>query len=185
MSIYIRFSDVIFSITVFSRGAKTMESEQRAAFISAMRRVASSVCVVTTDGVGGRHGATVSAFSSVCADPPTVLVCLNTASTIAARVAENNAFRVNVLPDGASDLAGRFAGMHDDQVVDRFDGVAVTGALPAIEGATTFACDLSQSIVEGTHLICIGRVVDVTLGGDVPLTYLAGSYQTLTPKEGS
>jgi len=162
-----------------------MESTHRATFISAMRHVASSVCVVTTDGVGGRHGATVSAFSSVCADPPTILVCLNTASKIAACVAANQVFRVNVLPDGASDLAARFAGFHDAEVANRFEGLSVSGDLPAIEGATSFACDLTQSVVEGTHLICIGRVTDVTLGAAVPLTYLAGAYQALTPMEGS
>ena len=161
-----------------------MESEHRATFISAMRTVASSVCVVTTDGVAGRHGATVSAFSSVCADPPTVLVCLNTTSKIAAHVAANQVFRVNVLPDGAADIAARFAGLHDAKVCDRFEGLSIAGDLPAIKGATSFACDLTQSIVEGTHLICIGRVVDVILGAAVPLTYLAGAYQELKSKEG-
>jgi flavin reductase (DIM6/NTAB) family NADH-FMN oxidoreductase RutF len=48
-----------------------------------MRRVASSVTVVTTDGAAGRFGTTVSAFSSVSADPPTVLVCLFAQSRIA------------------------------------------------------------------------------------------------------
>jgi flavin reductase (DIM6/NTAB) family NADH-FMN oxidoreductase RutF len=43
-------------------------------FIRAMRGVANSVAIVTTDGVAGRHGATVSAFCSVSADPPSVLV---------------------------------------------------------------------------------------------------------------
>jgi flavin reductase (DIM6/NTAB) family NADH-FMN oxidoreductase RutF len=175
---------MFFSLTVLVGGSARMESTDRATFISAMRHVASSVCVVTTDGVGGRHGATVSAFSSVCADPPTVLVCLNTTSKIASCVAANQVFRVNILPDGEANLAARFAGFHDAEIVDRFEGLPVSGDLPAIEGATSFACDLSQSIVEGTHLICIGRVVDVTLGAPVPLTYLAGAYQELSPKEG-
>lgn len=38
--------------------------------IEALRDVASSVSVVATDGAAGRHGATVSAFCSVSADPP-------------------------------------------------------------------------------------------------------------------
>lgn len=160
-----------------------MESAHRATFISAMRNVASSVCVVTTNGVAGRHGATVSAFCSVSADPPTVLVCLNSTSKIAGCVAANQAFCVNVLPEGSAKLAARFAGQHDEYIADRFDGLSVSGDLPAIEGATSFLCDLAQSVVEGTHLICIGRVVDVTLGAEIPLTYLAGEYQTLTSKE--
>ena len=72
------------------------ESVPRKSFISAMRRVASSVTVVTTDGPGGRHGATVSAFYSV-ADPPSALVCLKADSRIARSVsARNGVFCVNV-----------------------------------------------------------------------------------------
>ena len=48
----------------------------RQAFIDAMRQVASTVTVVTTDGPEGQAGATVSAFASLSAAPPSVLVCL-------------------------------------------------------------------------------------------------------------
>lgn len=56
---------------------------QRDDFIAAMRQIASTVAVVTTAGPGGKHGATVSSFCSVSADPPTMLVCLHGASRIA------------------------------------------------------------------------------------------------------
>ena len=69
-----------------------MTAAHRQDFINAMRTVASSVSVVTTDGPVGRHGATVSAFCSVSADPPTLLVCLNSGSRIARTVAENGQF---------------------------------------------------------------------------------------------
>ena len=63
---------------------QTVQLAARDAYVHAMRRVASSVAVVTTDGPAGCHGATVSAFSSVSADPPTILVCLRGGSRIAA-----------------------------------------------------------------------------------------------------
>ena len=63
-----------------------MDLVSRERFVGAMREVAASVTVVTTDGPCGRHGATVSAFSSVSADPPTVLVCLHADSRIAKAV---------------------------------------------------------------------------------------------------
>ncbi len=160
-----------------------MQMVDRTKFISAMRHVASSVSVVTTNGLAGRHGATVSAFCSVSADPPAVLVCLNAGSKIAQCVTGNGVFRVNVLPDGASRIANRFAGLDDTDVTDRFDGMPVWGDVPAISGATSLVCELSQTTVEGTHLICIGRVTEVSLGADVPLTYLAGRYHTLTQSE--
>ena len=160
-----------------------MQTVDRQTFINAMRNVASSVSVVTTDGPAGRHGATVSAFCSVSADPPTILVCLNTRSRIAGYVAENGVFQLNVLPDGAEDIAARFAGQHDDAVTDRFDGIDHSGALPGFAGATALRCTLTQSVTEGTHLICFGRVAEVTMGAGPPLTYYAGQYRSVAEKE--
>ena len=160
-----------------------MQTVDRTEFISAMRNVASSVSVVTTNGPAGRHGATGSAFCSVSADPPTVLVCLNAGSKIADCVKQNGLFRLNVLPDGASGIANRFAGLDDADVTDRFDGMPVWGDVPCISGATSLACKVRQTTQEATHLICIGRVTEVTLGADLPLTYLAGRYHRLTQSE--
>lgn len=157
-----------------------MHCVDRTDFIAAMRCVASSVCVVTTDGAAGRHGATVSAFCSVSADPPTVLVCLNMTSKIAELVRENGVFKVSVLPDGAEHIAERFAGLHDSTVADRFDGIETSGDLHGITGATILSCTLSQAVLEGTHLVCMGRVSDVTVGATMPLTYLAGRYHPLS-----
>ena len=49
----------------------------RDAFVEAMSRAVSGVSIVTTDGQAGRFGQTVSAMSSVSADPPLLLVCIN------------------------------------------------------------------------------------------------------------
>ncbi|MEQ8655517.1 MAG: flavin reductase family protein [Kiloniellales bacterium] len=159
------------------------QAAKRDDFIQAMRCVASSVCVVTTDGAAGRHGATVSAFCSVSADPPMVLVCLNAGSRIAQQVQENGVFRVNILPAGATGIADRFAGRHDSQVLDRFDGMPVSGSVPHLDGATSLMCTLSQAVPAGTHQVCIGVVNEVDQGADLPLTYLAGRYGQISCSE--
>ena len=51
--------------------------------------MAATVTVVTTDGPAGMAGATVSAFTSLSADPPSVLVCLKADSRIAQTVRDN------------------------------------------------------------------------------------------------
>ena len=86
----------------------------RQAFIDAMRQVASTVTVVTTDGPEGQAGATVSAFTSLSADPPSVLVCLKADTRIALAVQGNGVFCVNILPEDAVEVAKAFAGMFDD-----------------------------------------------------------------------
>lgn len=157
----------------------------REEFVSAMRAVASSVTVVTTDGVAGRHGATVSAFSSVSADPPTVLICLFAESRIARAVCENGWFCVNVLPESGPEIADRFAGRHDRDIEDRFTGIdcsGTTGFSPRLDGATVFACALEQCLPSGSHLIMTGLVHEVKDGQALPLTYRDGSYHRVIPQ---
>ena len=131
----------------------------RDAFVAAMRQVATTVTVVTTDGPGGLMGATVSAFTSLSADPPAVLVCLKADSRIALAVADNGTFTVNVLPEDAVDVAQRFAGAFDHENPDRFHGVIATPNEfgPILPRATAFTCTLQKTYRHATHQICIGR----------------------------
>jgi flavin reductase (DIM6/NTAB) family NADH-FMN oxidoreductase RutF len=156
----------------------------RDAFVRTMRRVASSVAVVATDGPGGCHGATVSAFSSVSADPPMILVCLRSGSRIAEAVIANGNLCVNVLPHDRQDLANRFAGRDDHLVKDRFSGVAYlgkNGAAPEIEGATIFSGSVVQIVAAGSHSIFICQVQSVREGAAAPLAYLDGNYHSVVP----
>ena len=52
----------------------------RREFVDAMAANSTSVHVVSTANREDALGVTVSACSSVCADPPTLLVCINTRS---------------------------------------------------------------------------------------------------------
>ena len=158
----------------------------RDSFISAMRRVAASVTVVTTDGSAGRHGATVSAFASVSADPPTVLVCLFAESRIAKAVTANRTFCVNVLREGGMAIADRFAGRHDAEIPDRFEGIDCfggTGEAPMICAATAFRCGVQQSLRSGSHVIVIGHVSEVWEGDAPPLAWREGSYHRVVPQD--
>ena len=161
------------------------ETVTRDSFIAAMRQVASSVTVVTTDGNAGRFGATVSAFSSVSADPPTVLICLYSDSRIARTVTENGVFCVNVLSEHDADIADRFAGRHDQWIGDRFSGIeyrGTPGVAPQIDGTTAFRCDVQQTLRSGSHLIVLGHVRDVLASDARPLTYRDGCYHRVLPQ---
>lgn len=166
-------------------GDRKNPQADRDAFIAAMRNVASSVSVVTTDGPAGRHGATVSAFCSVSADPPAVLVCLKADSRIAHSVTRNRAFSVNVLAEPSQFVAARFAGCQDHEVADRFDGIACDDFQPqgpAITDATVFSCELSETTDFGSHRIFIGRVVELRVGTKPPLAYMNGAYHAVVPQ---
>ena len=142
----------------------------RKLFTEAMRHVAQSVTVVTTKGKNGAAGATVSAFSSLSADPPSVLICLRSDSRIALAVNENRVYCVNILPEGAGELAERFAGRFDEEQPDRFGAIkCVDGPSGAIlDGATAFECALEKIISHGSHDICIGNVPRFEERSNVP-----------------
>jgi flavin reductase (DIM6/NTAB) family NADH-FMN oxidoreductase RutF len=160
----------------------TVEREE---FVQAMRSVANSVAVVTTDGEAGRHGATVTAFCSVSADPPSLLVCLRIESRIARAVTRNGEFCVNVLKHSASGLADRFAGRGNVASTDRFEGVDLVdmadGPPRLTEAACAFCCVLADTLATGSHVVAIGRVRDVYTAPEHPLAYLDGGYARVTP----
>lgn len=148
-------------------------------FLRAMRSVASSVSIVTTDGEAGRHGATVSAFCSVSADPPSLLICLRHDSRIASRVVANGFFCVNVLDASAIELAERFSGRAETPVPDRFFGVEIEsgdGAPWLSAVASAFSCRFVREIPWGSHLIIIGEVLEARLGSGKPLVRFDACY---------
>ncbi len=160
-------------------------SAARDAFVAAMRQVAATVTVVTTDGPGGRMGATVSAFTSLSADPPTVLCCLKADSRIAQAVADNGTFTVNVLPEDAVDVARQFAGAFDHETPDRFEGIEITPTEfgPILPRATAFTCTLQRAYRHATHEICIGAVAGISNAGEKPLAYMHGAFHVVRPKQ--
>lgn len=109
-------------------------------FLCAMRRVASSVTVVTSEGEYGCYGATVSAFASVSADPPTVLVCLHKDSRIAETVVANAQFSVNVLSQDAAEDALTFACADAAARVDRLRAMTSGGEMPLSAALTCRLC---------------------------------------------
>lgn len=150
-------------------------------FISAMRHVAASVTVVTTNGAAGKHGATVSAFASVSADPPTVMVCLRSDSRITKAVKENDNFAVCVLPKGASDTAMRFVGSDDLQVENRFSDVPhIDWDAPHLDGSTSFSCDVVQAVDQGSHTAFFGTVSWAGSSETPPLIYFDGAFGEFT-----
>ncbi|WP_306115657.1 MULTISPECIES: flavin reductase family protein [unclassified Roseovarius] len=163
----------------------TPHHENPERFIAAMAGAATQVSVVTTDGPAGRFGVTVSAFSSVSAEPPLVLVCINRRSPAIQAIEANDAFCVNLLGDDQADIANCFAGRPGALAPYDFTGCtwesATTGA-PALSGAiANFDCRVETSYDAGTHRIFIGRVVEALSRDAAPLAFSKRAYQALRP----
>lgn len=159
------------------QAAQSVEIED---FVSGMRGAVNGVNIVTTHGPAGRFGITVSAFSSVSAEPPTVLICVNRRSPACKAILENGQFCVNVLAIGQRKLADVFAGYPaTGEAYDFGRGSwnrAVTGA-PLLENSVaSFDCTVGTSIDVGSHSIFIGLVRAVERSNARPLLYTNGSY---------
>lgn len=148
-----------------------------------MRQWSTGVTVVTTVAGSERAGMTVSSFTSVSLEPPTVLVCLNKEAYAHALVHRSGVFAISMLGAGQEALSNRFAGL-DPTITDRFAGlelsIAETGS-PLLPGAIAWLdCVVINRLETGTHTIFIGEVVFAkSEAGRAPLVYYNRSYHTL------
>lgn len=156
------------------------DAVDRGTFVNAMSAAVTGVNVVTTDGAAGRFGLTVSAMSSVSADPPMMLVCINRRSPACDALRMNRAFSVNVLSTRQRHLADSFAGRPACGKPYDFDDTVWTrgsAGLPCLAGATaTFECALEAAYESGSHTVFIGRVMAASKGSDNPLLYTSRAY---------
>ncbi len=151
-------------------------------FRQALRCWASGVTVVTAKAGDVMHGMTVSAFNSVSADPPLVLVCANRASRTHGVIRAAGKFNVNILSHGQEALSGHFASSKTES--SRFEGIAHRiGAhgSPILDGSlVTLECAIESAHDEGSHTIYIGRVLACHLLDTEPLVYYQGAYRKIT-----
>jgi flavin reductase (DIM6/NTAB) family NADH-FMN oxidoreductase RutF len=162
---------------------ESLSPADRNDFIEAMSRAATGVTVVTSEGELGRFGQTVSAMSSVSADPPMLLVCINRKSPIRTAIQQHRAFGVNVLRADQRRLSDVFAGRprrdepYDFSIAAWEEGEAGS---PLLTGAVArFDCALEAAYDAGTHTIFVGRVVSASAGTGAPLVYAGRGYGEL------
>ncbi|MFQ3536974.1 MAG: flavin reductase family protein [Aggregatilineales bacterium] len=152
-----------------------------------MRQWVTGVTVVTTAFEGVRAGMTVSSFTSVSLEPPTILVCLNKNAFAHNLVKQAGIFGVSLLASEQAALSQRFAGLEPGLSGDRFEGVpyiiAKTGA-PLLEGVVGMLdCVVSAAHDASTHTIYIGEVVYAQAFPErKPLIYYNRQYQNLVPQ---
>ena len=152
-----------------------------------MRNWVAGVTIVTTAHGAERAGMTVSSFTSVSLNPPTVLVCLNKETYAHDLVMRSDVYAVSMLALGQQELSNRFAGL-DPTVTDRFAGleivIAETGS-PLLPGAIAWLdCVVRSKHDTSTHTIFIAEVVYAWSDADkIPLAYYNRGYQVLVPIE--
>jgi flavin reductase len=160
-----------------------ISSVEAAEFREAMRNLASGVAIVASGTKTERRGLTVSSVTSLCMEPPCILVGVNLTSETHDAILANGGFGVSLLGDGQQDLALRFAGRDGVKGVERFDTAAWEQGnldVPLLRSAIgTLECALHHHQVVGTHGLFIGRIVATRGGKGDPLVNFQGAMRAL------
>jgi len=149
-------------------------------FRDVLRFHASGVTIVTVRSGATRHGLTVTAFSSISADPPLVSVAVDRRHDAHALLQTDGAvFAVNVLAEDQQALSERFAFAKEG---DRFElgdwRTATTGAPILADALAWIDCRIAGRHPAGSHVIYLGEVeaCAAVRPHDRPLTYWNRDY---------
>ncbi|AZM91693.1 flavin reductase family protein [Streptomyces sp. W1SF4] len=144
----------------------------------------SGVSVITTIGADSEpRGMTCSSLASVALSPPTVVLCLRTASPTVQAVLETGHVAVNLLHENARPVSDLFA----SGAPDRFERVEWRLPLgaggPHLAGSSHAIADgeVTQAVEFGDHTAVFVRISRVSLhDGEEPLLYGKRRYARWT-----
>jgi len=156
-------------------------------FRKALRHFPAGVTIVTMKGGNKTHGLTVSAFASVSAEPPLIMVIIENRHHAYSILQEEDAvFAVNILGEEQSELSNRFAWVKDE---DRFAlgnwSTAETGAPVLTDALAWLDCRIHARYPAGSHTIYVGEVQasNVPQEEAPPLIYWNRGYRKLRLRE--
>ena len=133
-------------------------------FRTAMSRFATGVTLLTSvDDQGEPHSMTANSFTSVCLDPPMVLVCVAHGTHTYGYVERSGKFGINILSEGQEDLGAYFAKRPEDRTGDMiYEYTMAADGVPLLDGSMVFfSCTVVGSHVYGDHTVYMGEVKQV------------------------
>lgn len=152
-------------------------------FRKALRHFPAGVTIVTIRTGEQVHGLTISAFASVSAEPPLIMVIIENRHRAYPMLMEPEAvFAVNILGEDQSELSNRFAWVKDE---DRFAlgswSSAETGAPILTDALAWLDCRIHARYPAGSHTIFVGQVEASAVPQEEapPLVYWNRGYRKL------
>ena len=160
-------------------------SEVVSSFRQALRGVASTVTVITAHDGARHHGMTATAVTSLCMQPPALLVCLNRTTLLHDILTTGARFCVNVLDENQAPVSAAFSGaLPPGERFGRGDWSFDESGLGFLTDAqANIFCRKVAVTPFGTHTIFIGEVSNVRLTErQAPLIYQNAAYCTTVPR---
>jgi flavin reductase (DIM6/NTAB) family NADH-FMN oxidoreductase RutF len=129
-------------------------------FRQAMRRLATTVAIVTTGNRDNYAGMAATAVMSVTADPPTLVVAVNRTASMTPILGDHGWFCVNLLAERHQDLVGIFGGKKSGQARFEDGDWAFDATHPPVltDAAASLVCETSGRFDVGTHTLFVGEV---------------------------
>jgi flavin reductase len=153
------------------------------AFRNGMAMLGGAVSVISTDGEAGKFGFTATAVTSVTAEPPTLLVCMNRNSFANEHFKKNQVLCVNVLSGRHQQLSGDFANpkLTSEARFASHDWVTLTTGAPALnEALVNFDCRIVDMHEVGSHTVFYCHIVDARQSQEQEaLVYFNRAYHCL------
>lgn len=151
------------------------------AFWRAVGNRATGSTVVTARSNEGPAGFLGLSATHICAEPPLMLVSIDTRTSALQIILAARHFAINFLPREAVGIADMFGGKGPQKGAARFEtgnwGTLHTGAPILLDAVGAIDCRLAETIERPGVIIAIGRVVGVFDGpGTAPLIHFRGSY---------
>lgn len=155
----------------------------RKRFVEQMRRVPGAVAIIAVSVGDNRTGLAATAWTSLTADPPTILACVNREASASALILDARKFSLNLLPSDETETCAIFSAQRHLSGSERFvhegwsDGPLGQPLLAT--AIVSFECELIASHDHGTHSILVGRVGAMQgKNKKKALLYLDGQYAT-------
>ncbi len=151
---------------------------------AAMRELAGAVSIVSAGRGEYRAGLVATSVSPLSSDPPTLVVCVDRASSSWPVLRQAKSFGVNLLSASQRELAHCFAERTGLAAAERYqegDWTALqTGAPIFGDALAAFDCSLEEIIERHSHALLIGRIEAVSRrGGAGALLHWRGAYEQL------
>jgi flavin reductase len=153
-------------------------------FKHAMRRLASTIALVTSGCGDSWTGMAATAVTSVTADPPTILIAVNRNASLSPVLAEKRQFCVNILSARHRDLVAIFSG--PTKGLARFETgpweVSEEGLPVLSDAVASLICSVTMAVEVATHTLFIGEVNRIVNHPTIdPLIWIDGSMASASP----
>src|SRR3569833_993945 len=129
-------------------------------FLSALRRVAGGVSIVTAGRGEEITGVTIASLISLSVEPPRLMINLSSQSSAFPLIVRDGWFGINILSSDQLALADRFSTPHLAGA-KKFEGVSWsrgTAGMPLLQHAqAAIECEVDEIIERYAHAIVVGR----------------------------